>query len=185
MGECRHCSGSGRCQDDYHSGAGLFGGTDDAGQNHPGLLGGLLGDCPRCGGSNTEWRPECRHCQGSGRDQSEWFPFGAPKKTYLGGESVKERMHREGTSNGGGSTSSGFGGGESSITDKAAMIGGAIGAFCGLLTALESAESVAGYIFYIVVGFFGGAILTSLLIAALPWAILAGILILLIKACGG
>ncbi len=184
MGECRHCSGSGRCQDDFHSGAGLFGGQDQAGQDHPSFLGGLLSSCPRCGNGNTEWRPECTHCQGSGRDGSEWFPFGAPKKLYLGGGSVKERNFRERTESDSGGGGSGLGGWDN-LSENATMIGAGIGAFCGLLAALESASSVGGYLLYIALGAMGGGILTGLMMAVLPWALLAGVLVLLIKACGG
>lgn len=97
MGECSHCSGTGRCQDDYHSGSSLFGGEDEHGQSHPSLIGSFLDDCPSCGDSNTQWRPECPHCDGTGRDNDDFFP--SAKRSYIGFEaSVKEREHNEGNS---------------------------------------------------------------------------------------
>ena len=64
------------------------------------------------------------------------------------------------------------------------MVGAGIGAIVGLIEAFGEAESVLGYVGYILAGAFGGAILTALIIVAIPWAIGLGILVLILKACG-
>lgn len=93
MSQCTHCFGRGRCQDDYHSGSSLFGGEDEAGQNRPGFLGGLIDSCPSCGNGNTESRPECPHCKGTGRQNPD--PFDQKKDVFGIGESEKEARLRQ------------------------------------------------------------------------------------------
>lgn len=60
MSQCSHCDGSGKCQDDFH--LGTF--SDD--DNGPDLWDHIGGKCPSCGSTNTEMRPECPHCDGTG-----------------------------------------------------------------------------------------------------------------------
>jgi hypothetical protein len=93
MGKCNHCDGSGRCEDDFHSGGGFLGGEDSAGQNHPGLFESTFGHCPSCNDGNTEWRPACPHCAGTGEDDPG--PLSSAKP-YLGlSASRKERERNE------------------------------------------------------------------------------------------
>jgi hypothetical protein len=69
MATCTHCDGTGKCQDDFHSGTEIFnplGGEDDEGVNRPNFIDNLFGSCPSCGVSNTEMRPDCPHCGGTG-----------------------------------------------------------------------------------------------------------------------
>jgi hypothetical protein len=68
VAQCKHCSGTGRCQDDYHSGSTLSRT--------------FLSHCPSCGGSNAEWRPECPHCDGTGRNDDDFLP--SSKRLYFG-----------------------------------------------------------------------------------------------------
>jgi hypothetical protein len=92
MQDCYHCSGSGRCQNDFHSGGRLFGGEDAAGQVHPSLVDSVFGSCPSCGDGNTEWRPECPHCDGTGNRDPQSVLV---KKTHFWpSESIKKRDHR-------------------------------------------------------------------------------------------
>jgi hypothetical protein len=69
MAACPHCDGTGKCQDDFHSGTQLqnpFGGEDDEGVDRPSWLDNFIGSCPSCGVSYTEMRPDCPHCDGTG-----------------------------------------------------------------------------------------------------------------------
>lgn len=67
MATCTHCRGTGECQDDFHSGTrGPFGGDSGDGVDHPDYMEHMFGRCPSCGGDNTEMRPDCPHCNGSG-----------------------------------------------------------------------------------------------------------------------
>ncbi len=70
------------------------------------------------------------------------------------------------------------------ITDKAAAIGGTVGALAGLSEAYGSAESIGGYLLYIVIGAAAGGVLVGLATAMLPWVIGLGLLVLILKACG-
>lgn len=77
-GTCPHCRGTGKCQDDFHSGTPLlnpFGGIDDQGVDRPSALDNMFGRCPSCGDSNTEWRPPCPHCDGKGMFYRKVFGF--------------------------------------------------------------------------------------------------------------
>jgi len=73
MAECSHCDGTGKCQDDFHSGATIFGGLgekDEYGKVRPSVVNHMFGECPSCGVSNTEMRPPCPHCNGTGGPKS-------------------------------------------------------------------------------------------------------------------
>lgn len=65
MSECTHCNGTGKCQDDFHSG------TLSGNENGPSLSDNFFGHCPSCGDGNTEYRPDCPHCDGKG-DPDKW-----------------------------------------------------------------------------------------------------------------
>lgn len=189
MAECTHCGGTGRCQNDFHSGNTFIGGEDRSGQDHPGVLDMVFGSCPACGGSNTEWRPECTHCDGTGQVGKEWTPFGLNKRMYLGGEeSVKERKFREreeALSQERGEDGNSSGGIWEIITEKAAAVGGGVGGIIGLIAAIESADSVGGYLAYIVIGVVAGAFLSSAFMTLLPWVAGLALLTVLLKACMG
>jgi hypothetical protein len=62
MAKCSYCNGTGECQDPFHKGT--FSGDDDG----PTLLDNLIGSCESCGSTNTEMRPPCPHCDGTGVD---------------------------------------------------------------------------------------------------------------------
>jgi hypothetical protein len=66
----------------------LIGGDSGDGINRPGLFESLIGSCPSCGNINAEWRPECKHCEGTGKSGAGSLDA---KKPYFGGESVKRQ----------------------------------------------------------------------------------------------
>jgi hypothetical protein len=64
------------------------------------------------------------------------------------------------------------------------MIGGVLGAIVGLFEAIGEAQSLLGYVGYVLGGAAMGAIILGLAAAILPWALGIAALGLLLKACG-
>ena len=62
MSECSHCQGTGECQDDFHKG------TMTGDEDGPSLWDNIAGRCESCGSRNTEMRPPCPHCDGTGKE---------------------------------------------------------------------------------------------------------------------
>ena len=72
-----------------------------------------------------------------------------------------------------------------SLGEKAAMVGGGLGAVIGFIAAVQEAGSVGGFFAYVGIGMVAGAVTGALLAAILPWVILLGIVALLLQTCMG